>query len=143
MAGLVATLGPDWVLGVHTGAVDDPRQQVTGLLHDRSGSVAPAAACVLGLTEGEAVDLPSCGVETLEFSSFVSLKRRDELRLVLVLFGHIALARTNSCPEALKCVRQITEFVCNNESRNGSGCTNGGSTSTAQILESVDQLDAD
>jgi L-cysteate sulfo-lyase len=34
MAGLVAALGPDRVLGVHTGAVEDPRQQVVGLLHD-------------------------------------------------------------------------------------------------------------
>jgi D-cysteine desulfhydrase len=34
MAGFAAGLGPDRVLGVHTGAVEDPREQVAGLLHD-------------------------------------------------------------------------------------------------------------
>jgi L-cysteate sulfo-lyase len=43
MAGLVAGLGADRVLGVHTGAVDDPRAQVAGLLADMGESIDPAA----------------------------------------------------------------------------------------------------
>jgi hypothetical protein len=34
----------------------------------RSSSLVLAAACVLGLIKGGAVELPSGGVETLEFS---------------------------------------------------------------------------
>lgn len=37
MAGLVAELGPDQVLGVHTGAVDDPRRAVAALAEEVTG----------------------------------------------------------------------------------------------------------
>ncbi|WP_237571062.1 pyridoxal-phosphate dependent enzyme [Mycolicibacterium lacusdiani] len=43
MAGLVAGLGADRVLGVHTGAVYDPRVQVAGLLADMGEVIDPAA----------------------------------------------------------------------------------------------------
>ena len=44
MAGLVDTLGPGKVLGVHCGAVDDPAGTVTGLVSGLSGTVhAPEA----------------------------------------------------------------------------------------------------
>lgn len=43
MAGLVAGLGPDRVLGVHTGAVSDPHDSVATLLHDMGLPVEPAA----------------------------------------------------------------------------------------------------
>ena len=43
MAGLVAGLGTDRVLGVHTGAVEDPRAQVGGLLRDMNEAVEPDA----------------------------------------------------------------------------------------------------
>ena len=41
MAGLVAGLGVERVLGVHTGAVDEPGTQVSGLLHDMGHPVEP------------------------------------------------------------------------------------------------------
>lgn len=43
MAGLVAGLGPDRVLGVHTGAVADPRDSVATVLHDMGLPLEPAA----------------------------------------------------------------------------------------------------
>ena len=43
MAGLVAGPGTDRVLGVHTGAVDDPRAQVADLLRDMGEAVEPDA----------------------------------------------------------------------------------------------------
>lgn len=43
MAGLVAGLGPERVLGVHTGAVDDPVGQVAGLLRDMGVTAPPEA----------------------------------------------------------------------------------------------------
>ena len=42
MAGLVAALGPDRVLGVHTGAVPDARAQVASLLADMGETTAAA-----------------------------------------------------------------------------------------------------
>ncbi|WP_286274857.1 D-cysteine desulfhydrase family protein [Mycobacterium antarcticum] len=43
MAGLIVGLGPQRVLGVHTGAVDDPWAQVAGLLRDMDHPVDPDA----------------------------------------------------------------------------------------------------
>jgi D-cysteine desulfhydrase len=43
MAGLVAALGAGRILGVHTGAISDPRAQVVGLLTDMGETVQPDA----------------------------------------------------------------------------------------------------
>jgi D-cysteine desulfhydrase len=57
MAGLVAGLGADRVLGVHTGAVDDPRAQVAGLLADMGESIDPAALRIRSDQVGEGYEV--------------------------------------------------------------------------------------
>lgn len=57
MAGLVAGLGTDRVLGVHTGAVDDPRAQVAGLLADMGEAIDPAALRIRSDQVGEGYEV--------------------------------------------------------------------------------------
>ena len=57
MAGLVAGLGADRVLGVHTGAVDDPRAQVAGLLAAMGEAIDPAALRIRSDQVGEGYEV--------------------------------------------------------------------------------------
>jgi D-cysteine desulfhydrase len=57
MAGLVAGLGADRVLGVHTGAVGDPRAQVAGLLADMGEANDPAALRIRSDQVGEGYEV--------------------------------------------------------------------------------------
>lgn len=66
MAGLVAGLGAHRVVGVHTGAVDDPRAQVAALLHDMG---EPPEADLLRIRTDQVGD----GYETLTPSAAQAL----------------------------------------------------------------------
>ena len=57
MAGLVAGLGVGRVLGVHTGAVNDPRAQVAGLLTDMGEAVDPTALRIRSDQVGEGYEV--------------------------------------------------------------------------------------
>ena len=57
MAGLVAGLGADRVVGVHTGAVDDPRAQVAGLLADMGEAIEAAALRIRSDQVGEGYEV--------------------------------------------------------------------------------------
>jgi D-cysteine desulfhydrase len=52
MAGLVRALGPNRVLGVHTGAIPDPRGQVTSLVDGLAGVGQPGHEGLAGLDPG-------------------------------------------------------------------------------------------
>jgi L-cysteate sulfo-lyase len=57
MAGLVAGLGAGRVLGVHTGAVNDPRAQVAGLLTEMGEAVDPTALRIRSDQVGEGYEV--------------------------------------------------------------------------------------
>jgi L-cysteate sulfo-lyase len=97
MAGLVAGLGTDRVLGVHTGAVDDPRAQVAGLLTDMGEAIDPTALRIRvdQVGEGYEVFTPEAG-RALVMAARCEALVLDPTYTARALAGLIAAVRDGS-----------------------------------------------